>query len=167
MKEAVEKWEIDLIVPVHEEIFFLAECDEKVILDKLLAPPWHVLIRMHNKWEFARMMGRLDLGVPEAHLCTSKKDVRNLDQSRERAVKPVFGRASSNIYHLKPGKPIPEDIDVSQHNHYIAQEWIKASDTVATACCDGASCERTACIRFLTPLTATLQSISNSTTMQA
>lgn len=125
VKDAVEKWKIDLIVPVHEEIFFLAECDERVILDKLLAPPWHVLVRMHSKWEFTKMMRRLDLGVPEARLCTSKKDVRNLDRSREWAVKPVFGRASSNVYHLKPGKPIPEDIDVSEHNHYIAQEWIK------------------------------------------
>jgi len=39
-------------------------------------------------------------------------------------VKPVFGRASTNVYHIKPDKPVPQDIDVSEDCHYIAQEWI-------------------------------------------
>lgn len=127
VRKVIDKWNIDLIIPVHEEIFYLAECGDEEILKRLLAPPWEVLVRLHNKWEFSKMMRRFGLDVPEAHLCKSKEDIKNLDLSREWAVKPVFGRASGNVYHLKPGKDVPEDIDVSEKNHYIAQEWLKGN----------------------------------------
>jgi len=71
VKDAIERWKIDIVIPLHEEIFFLAECDEKTILDKMFAPPWSILVRLHNKWEFMNMMRRFDLDVPEAHLCNA------------------------------------------------------------------------------------------------
>ncbi|KAK4545305.1 hypothetical protein LTR36_003485 [Oleoguttula mirabilis] len=136
--EAVRKWKIDQIIPVHEEIFFLAESGEREILDRLFAPAFELLVTLHNKWEFTKMMKRMDMDVPKAHLCKNYADVENLSLDKYEhglALKPCFGRASIGVYHLQAGEPLPkpENLDVGHHNHYIAQEWIKGDRYCAYA----------------------------------
>lgn len=123
VKHAVADAHIDLIIPVHEEILYLVECDEPDIQKKLFAPPFDVLLMLHNKWEFTKWLHRVGLDAPKATLCRSMADVEKLDPSEEWALKPIYGRASSKVYHLKPGQPLPTDCDVGDDNHYIAQEW--------------------------------------------
>lgn len=129
--DAVRQEGIDLIIPMHEEIFYLAEAAQssQEIRSKLLAPPFKELITLHNKWEFSQFMTKCGLKVPEAILCKSYEDIETLDRDREWALKPVYGRAATNVYHLKPGKPLPlrEEVDVSEEVHYIAQEWLGGS----------------------------------------
>ncbi|KAF2769142.1 hypothetical protein EJ03DRAFT_363193 [Teratosphaeria nubilosa] len=129
---AIEKWQIDQIIPIHEEIFFLAECGEPAILERLFAPPFALLVRLHNKWEFTKMMQRLGMDVPEAQLCRNYDDVERLNLEKYKhgmALKPCFGRACSGIYRLESSEPLPEstDLNIGNHNHYIAQEWIKGT----------------------------------------
>ncbi|CAM6104959.1 unnamed protein product [Calypogeia fissa] len=123
VKKVVKEEQIDLIIPLHEEIFYLAECDDREILDRLFAPPLDKLMRLHDKWWFNKFLERIGLDCPKSKLCYSMDDVRALDRTMEWAVKPVFGRAASKVYHLKPEEPIP-DIDISNEEHYIAQEWL-------------------------------------------
>lgn len=130
VKEMATKWRIDLIIPVHEEIFHLANSKELEILDRLFAPPFELLIRLHNKWEFHKMMKRCGMDVPDAYLCKNMDDVKNLPVSEYKdglALKPCFGRASTGVHHLKPGEQLPEGIDIGEHNWQIAQEWIKGN----------------------------------------
>ncbi|KAL4932553.1 uncharacterized protein BDV17DRAFT_254670 [Aspergillus undulatus] len=125
-KAAVKCWEIDYILPVHEEEYYLAESRDPEILEKLCAPPWELLVRLHSKRHYAQMMREFGLDVPEIHVCNNMDDVKQLDtENKEWALKPVFGRANTNVYHLKPGEPIPEDVPVSEEVQYIAQEWIR------------------------------------------
>jgi predicted ATP-grasp superfamily ATP-dependent carboligase len=126
VKNAVKEAKIDLIIPLHEEIFYLAECGDREILDRLFAPPFKNLIRMHDKWEFSQFLKLLGLDFPHSVLCQTYKDVQNLDHSKEWALKPVFGRACSNVFHLKPGKDLPteEEMSLNHENVYIAQEWV-------------------------------------------
>lgn len=124
VKDAILDAKIDLVIPMHEEIFYLAGCREEEILRRLLAPPFATLIMLHNKWEFSHFLLRIGLDTPAASLCRSIEDVRALDCTKELALKPVFGRGSSNVHHLVPGKPQPENIPVSPDNHFIAQDWI-------------------------------------------
>ncbi|THC94569.1 hypothetical protein EYZ11_005968 [Aspergillus tanneri] len=72
------------------------------------------------------MMRRFELDVPAAQLCRNMDDIRKLDRSKEWAVKPVFGRANTNVHHLRPGEPIPT-IHVSEKDQYVAQEWIRGA----------------------------------------
>lgn len=123
VKRAVQESKIDLIIPVHEEIFYLADCQEEEILRRLFAPQFEFLAMLHSKWEFSLFLSSIGLDAPGASLCRSINDINQLDRSKEFALKPVFGRASTNIYHLKPGEPVPSDISISEENHYIAQEW--------------------------------------------
>lgn len=52
-------------------------------------------------------------------------DVRVLPHGEiELALKPVYGRAAKNVYHLKPNAPLPDKVDVGPENEYVAQEWI-------------------------------------------
>jgi len=130
VKEMAVKWHIDLIIPVHEEIFFLAECEDREILDRLFAPPFDLLIRLHNKNELFNLIRRMGLDVPSYHLCRTGDDVRNLPLDKYEhglALKPCFGRSSVGVHHLKPGEPLPsdEELDIGEHNHYVAQEWLK------------------------------------------
>lgn len=119
---------IDILIPMHEEVFYLAEEAQTnpQLRSKLLAPPFHTLIMLHNKWEFSRFLGKNGLGVPRASLCKSYDDVVELDRGVQWAVKPVYGRASTNVFHLVPGKALPtrDEIDVSENNHYVAEEWV-------------------------------------------
>ncbi|KAI9885717.1 MAG: hypothetical protein M1823_002482 [Watsoniomyces obsoletus] len=120
---AIDDSHIDLVLPMHEEIFYLAESDEPKIQKRLFAPPFEVLLRLHNKWEFSQWLTAGGLDTPKAWLIRNMDDVRQLDSSKEYALKPVFGRSASKVFHLKPGKPLPDDCDVDEENHYIAQEW--------------------------------------------
>jgi hypothetical protein len=125
VKKVVRQNDIDLIIPMHEEIFYLAESKDPAIIEKLLAPPWETLLRLHNKWTFSEFLGEIGLDAPRARLCKSKEDIAALlREPGEWAVKPVFGRAASNVYHLSQHDPVPSKCDVSEENHYIAQEWI-------------------------------------------
>lgn len=147
VRKAVDEVNVDLIIPVHEEVFFLAQCDDAVIKGKLFAPPFEVLLLLHNKWEFNQFLNRIGLASPKSTLCKSLSDVRDLLSSVEYdiALKPVFGRSASKVHHLHPGQVIPDgsntdtdtdtdanmdidiDIDVGPANHYIAQEWIRGT----------------------------------------
>ncbi|KAH8146908.1 uncharacterized protein LAJ45_08987 [Morchella importuna] len=124
VSSAVSSENIDLIIPMHEEIFYLAACNDQAILQRLFAPPLEPLIALHNKWEFTRLLTRAGLAAPKTWLCRSRADVEKLDRTMALALKPVFGRACAGVYKLTPGKPIPAGLDVREDNHYVAQEWL-------------------------------------------
>ena len=126
--KAVEKANIDIIIPMHEEVLYLAECLEPKILDLLFAPKFLELYQLHHKWEFNELLGRVGLDRPEAYFCTTHEDVEKLDKSREWALKPVLGRSSTGVYHLKPDEFVDiSKIDISPENPHIAQEWLKGN----------------------------------------
>ncbi|RVD85606.1 uncharacterized protein DFL_003923 [Arthrobotrys flagrans] len=125
VSEIIRKYNIHLIIPMHEEIIHLARSNDAEILNQLLAPPKQIIFRLHNKWEFSQWMSKIRLGVPKHYLCESLEDIKNLPNldKVEYALKPVFGRASQSVYHLKPGKELPlEELDMKKR--WIAQEWI-------------------------------------------
>ncbi|EME49769.1 hypothetical protein DOTSEDRAFT_58952 [Dothistroma septosporum NZE10] len=121
------KWDIDMILPVHQEIFFLAGSGEPEILSRLFAPSFELLIRLYHKFEFSKLMGIAGLRVPETYLCKSMNDVTNLPVHKYphgMVLKPCFGRAATRLHHLKPGQPLSDDLVIDEHHHYIAQEWL-------------------------------------------
>ena len=64
----------------------------KNILARLFAPPFHLLLRLHHKFEFSKLTQDIGLDVPEAPLCTSMDDVLQIPMDRYPhgiALKPV------------------------------------------------------------------------------
>ncbi|GLB45687.1 putative ATP-grasp domain containing protein [Lyophyllum shimeji] len=130
VKNVINEAHIDRVIPMHEEIFVLARAadTDEDLRAKLFAPDFKTLVRLHNKWEFWRFLRSLRLEVPQARLCKSYEDVLALDICTEWAVKPVFGRATTHVFHLRAGEhrrdPPPDELDVGPEKHYIAQEWL-------------------------------------------
>ncbi|PRP81236.1 hypothetical protein PROFUN_02070 [Planoprotostelium fungivorum] len=122
VKKVINEERIQMVIPMHEEIFFLAQDPE--IAEILFAPTFDQLMTLHNKWEFSEKMKSIGLDVPEAYLCKSVEDVKKLDRSRDWALKPTFGRATSGLHHLKANEELPEDLDVNGDNEHIAQVWM-------------------------------------------
>ena len=54
VKSTTERANIDLIIPMHEEILYLVECGDEEIYRRLFAPSLTVLLRMPNKWELTQ-----------------------------------------------------------------------------------------------------------------
>ncbi|KDQ08599.1 hypothetical protein BOTBODRAFT_37752 [Botryobasidium botryosum FD-172 SS1] len=126
---AVAESRIDLIIPLHEEIFYLAKSGEPEILRRMFAPDFATLLRLHNKWEFVKWLDRAGIERPRTWLCKSRADMLALDLSQELALKPVFGRAKSGVFHHVPNAPLPseDELVVDDENHYVAQEWLRGS----------------------------------------
>ncbi|CAK1354907.1 unnamed protein product [Cercospora beticola] len=128
VKDLVGRWEIDIIVPIHEEVFCLAASDEPDIISRLFAPPLDLLVRLHDQYEFAKYAKQLGLLVPQSFLCESAADLEELplhDFPNGMALRPCFGRSYAGIRHVKPGDPIPKDLDINEDNWYVAQEWLE------------------------------------------
>ncbi|KAF9446356.1 hypothetical protein P691DRAFT_827658 [Macrolepiota fuliginosa MF-IS2] len=131
LKHAIKEATIDLIIPMHEEILFCADAarTDVEIFNRLLAPPFETLVRLHSKWEFSKFLVTHGLDCPQSVLCRNYEDVERLNRNREWALKPVFGRASLNVFHLKPSEPLPHvginGVEVNDDNNYVAQEWLK------------------------------------------
>ncbi|KAF2176857.1 hypothetical protein K469DRAFT_755413 [Zopfia rhizophila CBS 207.26] len=125
VKKAIQQWKIDIIIPIHEEILFLAESMELEITSRLFSPTLIQLYQLHNKWEYNEVLGRCGLDRPEAYFCTKPEDVEQLDRTRQWALKPILGRSSTGVHHLKPGKELDySTFDLSPNNPHIAQEWL-------------------------------------------
>ncbi|EPS38168.1 hypothetical protein H072_8051 [Dactylellina haptotyla CBS 200.50] len=125
VSEIIRKHNIHLIIPMHEEIIHLSGSGDPQTFKRLLAPPKRILLRLHNKWEFSQWAERIGLGVPKHYLCETLDDVKSLPalDKIEYALKPVFGRASQSVFHLKPGEELPLD-KLDMRKKWIAQEWI-------------------------------------------
>jgi len=122
VRRAIQEENIQLVIPMHEEIFILAQHSD--IAPILFAPPYWQLLELHNKWNFSEMVVKAGLDVPTTTLIRNLDDLKAFDFAvKEYALKPVFGRAKKGVFHVKPNEPIPE-IEISDECHYIAQEWI-------------------------------------------
>ncbi|KAF9480279.1 carbamoylphosphate synthase large subunit [Pholiota conissans] len=130
VKDAIQDAKIDLIIPMHEEIFYLAEAAEsdEQICSRLFCPPFGLLLRLHDKWEFAKFLKSHNFDFPYSVLCNTYEDILNLDRTKEWALKPVFGRAATNVFQLTPGKAVPpcgkDGIPIDEDNAFVAQEWV-------------------------------------------
>ena len=114
------------------------------LLTRLLAPPFPILIMLHNKHTLTLFLQLIGLDYPASRLCKDRSSILSLldgtspinpsDPSASLALKPVFGRACSNVYHIYPLATSAEEkaenenflrvIDISPDNHYLAQEWL-------------------------------------------
>ena len=112
------------------------------LLTRLLAPPFPTLIMLHNKYTWTLFLQLIGLDYPAFRLCKDKPSVLSLldgtspinpsNPSASIALKPVFGRACSDVHHIYPLATSAEEkaknenclqvIGISHDSHYVAQE---------------------------------------------
>lgn len=126
---------IDLVVPVYEEILYLAE--QKHLFPahtEVFGPSFSLLKELHSKWHFTLKLRELGIEIPHTYLIETPDDLKKLDRSVPYAVKAIYSRASLGIFKLNPEEAIPS-ITIERHNPMIAQQWLSGERFCSYSVC--------------------------------
>lgn len=127
--------QIDLIIPMYEEIFYLAkEKDRFPKKTKIFAETFKLLNQLHNKWMFPRLTHSLGIEIPKTFLVRTPSDLENLDRSLTYAFKACYSRAGIGFKMIKPGEELPK-ITIEPNNPWIAQEWLLGQEYCSYSVC--------------------------------
>ena len=133
--EIVRHEGVDLLIPVGEEIFAIAERLERFPSRcQVFASPMEKLLPLHNKWLFNQKLKDYGLTVPRTVLLRNAKDLEALDFGATYALKPSYSRGSMDLYRLRPGDPLPA-IVIRSRNPWIAQEWVDGKQYCSYSVC--------------------------------
>jgi predicted ATP-grasp superfamily ATP-dependent carboligase len=141
----VRRRAIDLIVPVSEEIFFLAARLEAFSgSTEVFAEPLDRLAKLHNKWEFVRLVAELGTSIeaPATHLLRTGDDLRPwrsegasaTDGSRDAerdpsdwVFKPAYSRFASRTL-IGPTEAELAKLQPDERDPWIAQRRIRGCE---------------------------------------
>jgi hypothetical protein len=77
LERIAREHEIDVIVPAFEETFYISTQIERLSrFTKVFASPFSVLVRLHDKGAFERLVAGLGLPIPQTVLVTSHHELR-------------------------------------------------------------------------------------------
>jgi predicted ATP-grasp superfamily ATP-dependent carboligase len=83
--------EIELVVPMFEEVFYLAAQHERLsAVTRLFAPPFRTLAQVHDKGTFQELCDRLEIRTPHTVLAHTGDELRDAIERFPR----YFGRAA-------------------------------------------------------------------------
>jgi len=123
----VEQENIDLLIPIFEEITFLCMgMDHFPKSCKIFAPPFELYHTLQNKWLFQCKLEELGIAHPKTHLVKDKEELSTIGFKTPFALKPSYSRASQKIIKAYPNRPLP-DLEIDAHNPWVAQEWIEGN----------------------------------------
>ncbi|MGZ8177375.1 ATP-grasp domain-containing protein [Williamsia sp. SKLECPSW1] len=126
---------IDMVIPVHEETDIIAQMRE-VFPDtcELFLSDFETENNLHNKYEFQRVLS--EMGIPTLKFAEvrSESDLRALDFDTPFALKECYSRGSQKVRKVTPGH-LPDDIEFSPTNPFIAQEWFSGDQFCSYSVC--------------------------------
>src|SRR5215218_1320301 len=68
---------VELVLPMFEEVFYLAAQHERIsAVTKLYAPPFRTLAQVHDKGTFQELCDRLEIRTPHTVLCHGPDELR-------------------------------------------------------------------------------------------
>lgn len=130
---AIEKYDIGMLLPMFEDVFYLAAHREALPKDvELFFPDFDTLARVHDKVTFAQLCR--DLGLPVAESITTTNDhefaaaLGRWDQWFARA---AFGRGGLDIVTNSgplAGEGDPADIHPTEDDPWLVQEYLHGED---------------------------------------
>lgn len=120
IQQIVTQFQVDLIIPVYEEIFFLAHYKEKFAgVCEVLCDEFELLARLHNKFEFNQTCREFGLTHPSSRLLRSADEY---EDEGAYVLKPAYSRFGTNV-HLKPSQ---EQVRKLKFDHpWVMQEFIE------------------------------------------
>lgn len=93
LSESVNRQHIDMVIPVNEEIFYVAMGRDRL---PAFVESLQNLRTLHNKWSFAFYAASLGLSIPETLLVSNQDDLFSAYANwRELVLKPAFSRFAS------------------------------------------------------------------------
>ncbi|MGZ3720640.1 MAG: ATP-grasp domain-containing protein [Bdellovibrionota bacterium] len=128
---AVDRLRIGLVVPVSEEIFFLAPLRQELEQRgaRLFAPPLELLRRLHSKWEVREAAEGCGFYLPTTIRAGSAADLAGaVARIPNGVVKPEFSRGAYEVAFL----PFPGALPVCEpENPLLVQERVRGREITA------------------------------------
>jgi len=121
--------EIELVLPMFEEVFYLAAQRERLAeVTKLYAPPFRTLAQVHDKGTFQELCDRLEIRTPHTVLAHNQKELQEaIGRFPSYFARAAFSRGGVGLLtntgplagHLKP-----EDCRPTEANPWLVQEFV-------------------------------------------
>lgn len=133
--QIIKKEKIDLLIPIYEEISYIASSlDQFPDSCQVFAPPFPLFNELHNKWLFQKKLQHLGIETLGISLIKSPKDLQNLDFSSAYALKSCYSRASQRVIKVQSPHHLPS-LPHDTHNPWVAQEWATGDRFCTYAVC--------------------------------
>ena len=121
---------IDILIPTCEEIFYIAKNAD--LLNEyctVFADNHSKLMTLHNKWEFISSVKSSEIHTPLTWIVYSQDELKGKltlmpKDTQKFILKPVYSRFSSKAKIISKTDLNIQDIDISQNNPWIIQEFI-------------------------------------------
>jgi hypothetical protein len=121
--------EIELVLPMFEEVFYLAAQHERLsAVTRLYAPPFRTLAQVHDKGTFQELCDRLELRTPKTVLCHSPDALREaIERFPRYFARAAFSRGGVGLLtNTGPlaGHLSPDDCRPTEANPWLVQEFV-------------------------------------------
>jgi ATP-grasp domain len=127
IRKIVRQEQIDLIVPVYEEVFHLARSiDGQSDRVPLFASDFQTLIGLHDKWRFNQTAQKMGLSVPKSALLTGREDiVREFENGGQNKVfKPVYSRFAAQTVVRPASLDLLANFEPTPRAPWLAQAYL-------------------------------------------
>jgi hypothetical protein len=125
----VDEHDIEVIIPMFEEVFYLAAQHERLSkVTRLYCPPFQTLARVHDKGTFQELCDKLGLRTPQTVLAHDQVELQDAIAKFPRYfARAAFSRGGVGLLtntgplagHLKP-----EDVHPTEQNPWLIQEFV-------------------------------------------
>jgi hypothetical protein len=121
--------EIELVVPMFEEVFYLAARHEALsAVTRLYAPPFRTLAQVHDKGTFQELCDRLEIRTPHTVLAHTRAELNEaIGRFPEYFARAAFSRGGVGL--LTNSGPLaghltPDDCHPTEANPWLVQEFV-------------------------------------------
>lgn len=121
--------EIELVVPMFEEVFYLAAQHERLsAVTRLYAPPFRTLAQVHDKGTFQELCDRLEIRTPHTLLAHSDSELREAVERFPRYfARAAFSRGGVGLLTntgALAGHLSTDDCHPTEANPWLVQEFV-------------------------------------------
>jgi predicted ATP-grasp superfamily ATP-dependent carboligase len=121
---------IELVLPMFEEVFYLASQHERIsTVTRLFAPPFRTLAQVHDKGTFQELCDRLEIRTPHTVLCHSPNELREgIERFPRYFARAAFSRGGVGLLtNTGPlaGQLSPADCEPTEANPWLVQEFVE------------------------------------------
>lgn len=134
LKVIIEKYNIDMVIPVFEEALYLAKADPDIFKRcELFCSSLSIMHQLHNKWLFSKLQDTLDIPILPIKLIKKSKDLKNIHFSPY-ALKPCYSRGSFELQKISSKEKPNISIDKAK-KYWVAQKWIEGEKYCTYSIC--------------------------------
>jgi predicted ATP-grasp superfamily ATP-dependent carboligase len=121
--------EIELVLPMFEEVFYLAAQHERIsAVTRLYAPPFRTLAQVHDKGTFQELCEKLGIRTPETVIAESEDELREAIARFPRYfARAAFSRGGVALLTnsgLLAGHLAIEDVHPTEASPWLVQEFV-------------------------------------------